>query len=127
MINKNDLIVKLKQYIITQLDTMSKNTPIVGIMNPFITRALNKNYSKLYNVLDLISDDSGNIDIENILTEVLQNLTNSDNFTIHTSFIGDIEMGKGTIKLNIPFTDKKLIINNQDIEEFKNTLISKNL
>ena len=44
---------------------------------------------------------------------------------VNTSFIGDIEVGGGTIKLNIPFLDKQLVFNKSDLESFKEILISK--
>lgn len=46
-------------------------------------------------------------------------------FTFNTSFAGDIEIGGGTIKLNIPLTDKRLILNQVDIQNFRSLLIAK--
>lgn len=116
---------KLKSYIVTQLDSISKTTPIVGLMKPVITRAMDKNLSKVTKALDLISDDNGNIDIENILSEMMENLMSTNPFTINTSFIGDIEIGNGGIKFNIPLTSKKLVLNMEDLESFKEILTSK--
>lgn len=117
---------KLKSYIVSQLDLMSKNTPIVGFIKPLATRALNKNFSKITKALDLIADDSGNIDVEGILTETIDNLISTKPFTVNVPVIGDIEIGGGTVNLNIPFTDKKLVFNTQDIESFKEILTTKN-
>lgn len=116
---------KLKSYIITQLDSMTKTSPIVGFMKPFITRALDKNFNKITKALDLISDENGNIDIENITSEIMSNLMSTQPFTIKTSFIGDVEIGGGHIKLNIPLTDKRLVFNMTDLENFKEMLIAK--
>jgi hypothetical protein len=104
---------------------MAISTPVVGFMKPFITRALDKNIHKLNGALSLISDNEGNVDIENIISEIIQNLMTTRPFTINTSFIGDIEVGGGTIKLNIPFLDKQLVFNKSDLESFKEILISK--
>lgn len=38
---------------------------------------------------------------------------------------GDIEIGEGSIKLNIPFTDKRLVFDIADLESFKEMLIIK--
>lgn len=46
-------------------------------------------------------------------------------FTFKTSFIGDIEVGGGSIKLNIPLTDKRLVFDTTDLENFKEMLITK--
>ena len=100
MVTTMQLTENLKSYLITQIDSMSKNTPIVGFMKPFITRALDKNLNKIKSFLDLISDEQGNIDIENIVAEVIENLMNTNQFTFNTSFIGDVEIGNGQIKFN---------------------------
>lgn len=55
-------------------DINGKTNPMIGFMKPLITRALDKNFSKVSKALDLIADKDGNIDIENILTEMMENL-----------------------------------------------------
>lgn len=116
---------KLKTYISTQLDSMSKTSPMVGFIKPLITRALDKNFSKITKALDLIADENGNVDVEGILTEMMENLMTTQPFTFKTSFVGDIEVGNGNIKLNIPLTDKRLVFNMTDLENFKEMLIAK--
>ena len=116
---------KLKTYISTQLDSMSKTSPMIGFIKPLITRALDKNFSKITKALDLIADENGNIDVEGILTEMMENLMTTQPFTFKTSFVGDIEVGNGNIKLNIPLTDKRLVFNMTDLENFKEMLIAK--
>ena len=119
------LIDNLRAYVATQLDTMSKNTPMIGFMKPLITRALDKNFSKVTKALDLIANDEGKIDIENILTEMMDNVMNTNPFTFKTSFIGDVEIGGGQIKFNLPFTNKRLVLDMTDLEAFKEMLITK--
>lgn len=116
---------KLKSYISTQLDSMSKTSPMIGFIKPLITRALDKNFSKITKSLDLIADENGNVDVEGILTEMMENLMTTQPFTFKTSFVGDIEVGNGNIKLNIPLTDKRLVFNMTDLENFKEMLIAK--
>ena len=125
MVTVIQLTDNLKSYILLQLDSMSKSNPMVGFMKPFITRALDKNFGKVTKALDLISDKEGNIDIENIITEMMENLMNTNPFTFKTSFIGDIEIGGGEIKFNLPFTSKRLVLNIADLETFKEMLITK--
>ena len=115
----------LRAYVATQLDTMSKNTPMIGFMKPLITRALDKNFSKVTKALDLIANDEGKIDIENILTEMMENVMNTNPFTFKTSFIGDVEIGGGQIKFNLPLTNKRLVLDMADLEAFKEMLITK--
>lgn len=116
---------KAKSYIVTQLDSISKNTPLISFMKPIIVRVIDKNFSKVDKAFDLIADDNGNVDVEGILSEMIENLMTTQPFTLKTSFIGDIEIGGGTLKLNIPLTDKKLVFNMTDLESFKEMLIAK--
>ena len=125
MVTIVQLTDNLKSYVSLQLDSMSKSNPMVGFMKPFITRALDKNFGKVTKALNLISDKEGNIDIENIITEMMENLMSTNPFTFKTSFIGDIEIGGGEIKFNLPFTSKRLVLNITDLETFKEMLITK--
>lgn len=125
MITINKLTENLKTYVVTQIDTMSKNTPMISFMKPLITRALDKNFNKVAKALDLIADENGNIDIENILTEMSEGLLNTNPFSFKTQFIGDIEIGGGQIKFNLPFTSKRLVLNMDDINTFKEMLTNK--
>ena len=94
------------------------------MIKPLITRALNKKFSEVTKLLDLIADDNGNIDIENILPEMIGNIMNVEPFIFNTPFLGDIELGGGSIKLNIPLTDKKLVLGEEDLKALKELLIS---
>jgi hypothetical protein len=125
MITILQLTENLKAYVDLQLDTMSKNNPMIGFMKPLIIRALDKNYSKIHRFLDLIADSDGNIDIDNIIEEMLENIMNTKPFMFQTSVIGDIEIGGGNIKLNLPFTNKRLVLNSSDLNIFKEMLTSK--
>ena len=115
----------LKSYIALQLDNMAINNPIINFMKPLITRAVDNNIGKATKVLNLIADSEGNIDIENIISEMMQNVLNAQPFTFNTSFIGNIEIGGGHIKLNIPLTDKRLVLGMSDLETFKEMLMNK--
>ena len=120
----NTVIGKLQSYIITQTETMALDNPVVSFVKPLITRAMTKNLSKVRKALELISDENGNIDIEDILNEMMESIVNTKPFTINTQFIGNIEIGGGEIKLNLPFTSKRLVLNQTDLGNFRNLLIS---
>lgn len=123
MINIQQLTNNLKSYITSQLNIMSNNTPIIGFMKPLIIRAIDKNIDKVTNTIKLISDNEGNIDIETILSEMMQNVINTQPFVYKAPFIGDVEIGNGNIKLNLPLTDKRIVLNQQDLQLFKEALI----
>ena len=123
MIAKEQLTIRLKQYINSQITQISKNNPIMAFMKPLLTRALNKNFNKIDGYLSLISDDEGNIDAENILSEMIESITHTNIFNINAPIIGNIEIGNSQIKVNIPFTDKRLVFNSQDLQLLKQALI----
>ncbi len=125
MVTIMQLTDNLKSYISLQLESMAKTNPMIGFMKPLITRALDKNFIKVSKALDLIADKDGNIDIENILAEMMENLMTTNPFTFKTSFVGDIEIGGGEIKFNLPLTNKRLVLNMTDLETFKEMLITK--
>lgn len=125
MISLNQFECNLKVYINTQLEQMSKTTPVINFIKPLVKRALDKNINKVTKVLDLITDNNGNLDIEQIISEMTQSVINSNTFNINTQFIGNIEIGNGEIKFNIPFTNKRLVLTMDDIENFKNIITSK--
>jgi hypothetical protein len=115
----------LRDYLNSQIIAMSRNTPMMSFMQPLIKRVINNNIHKVNSGLALLADSSGNIDIEGILTEMLDNLITTAPFTINTSFIGDIEIGGGEIKLNLPFTSNRIVFNKNDVEQFKEILLTK--
>lgn len=126
MVTTVQLIDGLRSYVSLQLDTMSKTSPIIGFMKPLITRALEGNLDKVSDTLGLLANKEGKIDAENILSEMVDNLVNTNPFTFKTTFIGDVEIGGGEIKFNLPLIDKKLVLNSADLNSFKEMLISKN-
>ena len=125
MISLNQFECNLKVYINTQLEQMSKTTPVINFIKPLVKRALDKNMNKVTKFLDLIADNNGNLDIEQIISEMTKSVINSNTFNINTQFIGNVEIGNGEIKFNIPFTDKRLVLTMDDIENFKNIITSK--
>lgn len=125
MVTVTQLTDNLKSYILFQLDSIAKSSPLISFVKPLVTRALDKNIGKITKTLDLIADKDGNVDIENILIEMTDNLMTVNPFTFKTPFIGDIEIGNGEIKLNIPLTNKRLVLNRTDLETFKEMLTVK--
>lgn len=123
--NSLEVITKVKEYIINQINILAKTNPIIGFTKPLIVRVLDNNINKADKMLSLLADSNGNIDIENIMIEMVDSVMNTKTFTIHTSFIGDVNIGDGKIILNIPFMDKSLVFNSEDLESLKSTLINK--
>lgn len=125
MVTKEQLIDNLRRYIDTQINVMSKTTPVINFMRPLLTRAMDNNIHKVSRLLDMVTDSEGTIDVDNILTEIISSVVNTEPFILNTSFIGDVEMGGGSIKINLPFVNKRLVLDKSDLETFKEMLMNK--
>lgn len=120
--NVTILADRIKTYIGSQVTRMAAESPVVGFMKPLIIRVLDNNLYKIEDGLKMIADKEGNIDVEAILTEMLESVMSSRPFTLNTSFIGDIEIGEGMIKMNLPVVNKRLAFNMSDLQELKELL-----
>lgn len=122
MITVNQLEEKLKSYLLQQVTKLSKDSPLMGLAKPIVTRIIDKNFSKVTKLFDLLSDESGNIDIESILSEMTESIINTNPFTVNTQFIGDIEIGGGHIKMQLPILNKSLVFTLDDFKQLKELL-----
>ena len=125
MITIFKLTENLQKFVDMQVTEMARTNPMIGFTRPLITRAAHKAIGKAQKAISLLADKDGNIDIENILSEMTDSLMSTQPFTINTSFIGDIVIGNGTIKMNIPFTGKDLVFNSSDIQNLRDLLTNR--
>lgn len=123
MIPKEQLVNNLKEYAINQVNRMSKSSPGVAFLKPYITRVINNGIGQVLKPLDLIADKNNNIDVENIVSEMYDSIMSTSPFKINVPVIGEMEIGGGHIKLNIPVINKDLILNTEDLNELKQTLL----
>lgn len=125
MITIFKLTENLQKFIDMQVTEMARTNPMIGFTKPLITRAAHNAVGKAHKAISLLADKDGNIDIENILSEMTDSLMSTQPFTINTSFIGDIVIGNGTIRMNIPFTGKDLVFNSSDIQNLRDLLTNR--
>lgn len=125
MVNRKQLMANVRAYIYSQVNTLSSSNPLINIFKPVFTRAIENNLYKLEPILDMLSDKEGNVDIENIITEMQNNILTSEPFTVNTPIVGDIEIGSGLIKVNLPMVEKRLVLNRDDLNMLKEMLIIK--
>lgn len=119
------LIENLQRYVDVQIAEMAKTNPMIGFMKPLISRAATNAIGKADKALSLLADKDGNIDVGTILTEMTESLMTTQPFTINTSFIGDIVVGNGTIKVGIPYTERNLVFNSSDLQNLREMLTIK--
>lgn len=125
MITIPRLIESLQRYVDVQITEMAKTNPMMGFMKPLISRAAYNAIGKADKALTLLADKDGNIDVGAILTEMTESLMTTQPFTINTSFIGDIVIGNGTIKVGIPYTERNLVFNSSDLQNLREMLTIK--
>lgn len=123
--NINKVTENLKAYLLNQVTSLSRTNPAIGFLKPIIIRVLDKNLHKVTKTLGLIADDKGEIDLEGILTEMLESVMTSSPFPITIPNFGDILIGGGEIKFSLPFTNKGIILNKEDLMALKEALIVK--
>lgn len=118
-----DIIIdRLKMYINSQLNTLSQTNPLIAFTRPLITRVIDNNTYKVESILKQIADRNGMIDVDGILSEMIEGIVNTRPFKIDTKFLGELEIGGGKIKMNLPLVGKDLILNRQDLLKLRDTL-----
>lgn len=123
--NIQDTEKRLREYVNGQIETLSKSNPSIGFLKPLLSRALDKKLSQVGGMLELIADESGNIDVAGILSEMAESVTSSQPFTTNVPMLGEVEIGGGAVKIPLPFIDKKIVMNSADITSFKNFMSGK--
>lgn len=125
MMTKIQLIEKLQYFVEIQLSNMAKTNPVISFFKPIASRALKKKLSGIASFLDLVADENGNIDAENIIGEMTASLINTQPFGIDVPTLGRVTIGGGRIEMGIPFTDKSIVLSEGDLVELKDILTSK--
>ena len=123
MIDRKVIIDKIVSFIDMKLSEMSASNPFILLIRPVVARVVNNNIEKLDSVLKLIQDKNGKIDIEGILSEMIDNLIVAQ-VKKYPNVLGGVELGNGSIRVNIPFLDKAIVFDSTDIETFKQSLIT---
>jgi hypothetical protein len=124
--NTIETIEKLKIYLNGRINSLALNNPLISFTKPVILRAINNNIYKAEGFLSLIADESGNIDIQSLIPEMIQSVSTTKPFILHTEFLGDLEIGGGMIKMNIPFTNNQIVLGKTDLDVLKELFTENN-
>lgn len=114
-----ELINKLKHFIDNKINIISKSNPLINFTQPFIMRMIDSKASKLNGILKMFADEKGEIDVNGLVDDVISRLSTIDPFTIDLMSITNLEIGGGKIKIGIPFSDKVMVLNSQDLMSLK--------
>lgn len=110
---------KLKIFLSRQINSLATNNPLIAFAQPMITRIVNNKLNNASGFLSMLADDSGEIDTKALIPEMIQSVMNTKPFVYHTEFLGDLEIGGGFIKLNIPMTNNQIVLGRNDLEDLK--------
>ena len=110
---------KLKIFLGKQINSLATNNPLIAFAQPMISRIVNNKLNNASGFLSMLADDSGEIDTKTLIPEMIQSVMNTKPFIYHTEFLGDLEIGGGFIKLNIPMTNNQIVLGRNDLEDLK--------
>lgn len=115
--NIDRLLELFNSFIDNKINSFCVSNPLLNLFKPVVKTIISNNISKIYSKLSLLADSNGEIDIHGMLPEIVETLNTMEPYTIQTEVIGDIVIGKGSIILNIPMTNRRLVIDSSDINE----------
>lgn len=70
----------------------------------------------------MCADKDGMVDVNGILSEMIDNVINTKPFKVNSGFLGELEIGSGKIKMNLPLVNRALVLSHQDLIELKDML-----
>lgn len=114
---------RLKLFLNKQINSLAMTNPLISFSKPLITRMLNNKTNKMVDFLSLLTDEKGDIDTQNLIPEMIQSLMTTKPFIYHTDVLGDLEIGGGIIKMNIPFTNSQIVLGKTDLDNLKELFI----
>lgn len=118
MINKDVLINKLVEFLDIKLTNLSNDNQLINVfIRPIFSRIINNNVNKVSKALAIIADENGMIDADGILDDMINNLIVSP-----VKEDGAIKVGEGSVEIKIPFMNKAIALDKEDIKEFKDML-----
>ena len=120
-----ETIDKFKIFLKGRITSLAINNPLISFTKPVIFKIIDNNIYKVQNTLSLIADDSGNIDTKTLIPEMIRSVITTNPFVFHTEFLGDLEIGGGSIKMNIPFTNNQIVLGKTDLDVLKELFTEK--
>ena len=123
--NTIETIEKLKIFLTGRINSLAMTNPLISFSKPVILRVLNNKIYKAEGFLSMLADETGNIDTQNLIPEMIQSVMTTKPFIYHTEFLGDLEIGGGLIKMNIPMTNSQIVFGKSDLEVLKELFLEK--
>lgn len=118
-------IETLKIFLNRQINSLAMTNPLISFSKPLITRIVNNKIDQANGFLSMLADSNGEIDVQSLIPEMIQSVMNTRPFTYHTEFLGDLEIGGGFIKMNIPMTNNQIVLGKADLDTLRDLFINK--
>ena len=119
--NVNDISSGTKQYLLNLVDSLSDNDFTIGVLSPLVKTGIENNFNKISKILNLISDENGDINIEKLINDIIKSSLNGKSMTYNISPVGEIVVGNDAIRFNI--FNKFIKFDSNDFIKLKNYLI----
>lgn len=123
--NVLNTIETLKIFLNKQINSLAMTNPLISFSKPLITRIVNNKIVQADGFLSMLADSNGEIDVQSLIPEMIQSVMNTRPFTYHTEFLGDLEIGGGFIKMNIPMTNNQIVLGKADLDTLRDLFINK--
>ena len=123
--NALETIERLKLFLNKQINSLAMTNPLISFSKPLITRIVNNKIDQADGFLSMLADSNGEIDVQSLIPEMIQSVMNTRPFTYHTEFLGDLEIGGGFIKMNIPMTNNQIVLGKADLDTLRDLFINK--
>lgn len=101
---------------------IADTNPFLKIFKPFIDKAANNYICKINKFLQMIEEENGLIDIETLLGKSIDNFIVSPVQEYPDMFKG-VTIGNGKIRIGLPGINKDIVLDANDIETFKQSLV----
>lgn len=118
-------IETLKIFLNKQINSLAMTNPLISFSKPLITRIVNNKINQADEFLSMLADSNGEIDVQSLIPEMIQSVMNTRPFVYHTGFLGDLEIGGGFIKMNIPMTNNQIVLGKADLDTLRDLFINK--
>lgn len=122
MVERKVIIDKLNELVDSKITIIADTNPFLKIFKPFIDKAANNYICKINKFLQMIEEENGLIDIETLLGKSIDNLIVSPVQEYPDMFKG-VTIGNGKIRIGLPGINKDIVLDANDIETFKQSLV----
>lgn len=92
------------------------------ILKPYFDKAANNYICKINKFLQMIEEENGLIDIETLLGKSIDNLIVSP-VQEYPDMLKGVTIGNGKIRIGLPGINKDIVLDANDIETFKQSLV----